>query len=400
MRPRSRAARSAASARTRPAAALRRVSARAPAQRALFTVVRGCDARGGRASRAGEVPAVIGGNHAALGDDAQQAGRMKPGSLAGSCTMNGGDLNMTVAPGAHSSSTTDRKFVIHVGQFCEDNDIDQDATCWPYMAEVARCNSNYFKGGAGARRMLDAVAIARCPHARDPTHWRTKHMLLSDTLMLALNTPTYFRSLSGTPRTQAEIGTNSRSTQRAQTRLRRVTPTSLLGGNHAKRPRPGSSSEQLAPRAANRPRRTSDVSHGDDSKADGSAAQGDGSSAHASHSHDGGSLTTSLVLRSHRAEPIDPTGSGDHTTVAAPHGSSPPALTTAGEVPDTPSVHNAAPRATPLGTSRTPTTQTTCLMRQLPKLVGTHTNEPDCLSDEANLAETRWHPHQRARQPV
>ena len=408
----------------------------------------------------GRVPTAIGGNHAALGGDTQQAGRMKPGSLAGSCKMNGGDLNMTVAPGAHSSSTTDRKFIIHVGQFCEDNDIDQDATCWPYMAEVARCNSNHFKGGAGARRMLDAVAIARCPHARDPAHWRTKHMLLSDTLMLELNTPTYFRSLSGTPRTQAEIGTNSRSAQRAQTRLRRVTPTSLLGGNHAKRPRPGSSSEQLAPRAANRPRRTGDVSHGDDSKADGSAAQGDGGSAHASHSlaqHDGGSLTTSLVLRaspllpardgstrsvapstarrsdrppasgyddagllthaaacgsdgaaerphaatcSHRAGPIDPTGSGDYTTVAAPHGSSPPAPTTAGEVPDTPSVHNAAPRATPLGTSRTPTTQTTCLMRQLPKLVGTHTNEPDCLSDEANLAETRWHPRQRARQPV
>ena len=428
----------------------------------------------------GRVPAAIGGNHAALGGDTQQAGGMKPGSLAGSCKMNGGDLNMTVAPGVHSSSTTDRKFIIHVGQFCEDNDIDQDAICWPFMAEVARVNSNHFKGGAGARRILDAVAIARCPHARDPAHWRTKHMLLSDTLMLELNTPTYFRSLSGTPRTQAEIGTNSRSAQRAQTRLRRVTPTSLLGGNHAKRPRPVSSSEQLAPRAANRPRHTGDVSHGDDSKADGSAAHGDGGSTHASHSlaqHDGGSLTTSLAqharqrtngtgeprrgkqpfLRaspllpardgstrsvapstarrsdrppasgyddagllthaaacssdgaaerphtatcSHRAGPIDPTGSSDYSTVAAPHGSSPPAPTTAGEVPDTPSVHNAAPRATPLGTSRTPTTQTTCLMRQLPKLVGTHTNEPDCLSDEANLAETRWHPRQRARQPV
>ena len=44
-----------------------------------------------------------------------------------------------------------------------------------------------------------------------------------------------------------------------------------------------------------------------------------------------------------------------------------------------------------------PTSQTACLMRQLPKLVGT-TNEPDCLSDEAT-AETRWN-YQRARLPV
>ena len=44
---------------------------------------------------------------------------------------------------------------------------------------------------------------------------------------------------------------------------------------------------------------------------------------------------------------------------------------------------------------------TACLMRRtLPKLVGTRANEPDNLSDEANHAETRWHPRQRARQPV
>jgi len=119
---------------------------------------------------------------------------MKPGSLAGSCKMNGGDLNMTVAPGAHSSSTTDRKFIIHVGQFCKDNNIDQTATCWPYMAEVARCNGFHFKGSAGASTIFDIVALARCPNAHDPTHCRAKHRLLSNALMLELNTATYFRS--------------------------------------------------------------------------------------------------------------------------------------------------------------------------------------------------------------
>ena len=115
---------------------------------------------------------------------------------------------------------------------------------------------------------------------------------------------------------------------------------------------------------------------------------------------DGAAERPHTATCSHRAGPIDPTGSSDDSTVAAPHGSTPPAPTTAGAVPDTPSVHSTAPRATPLGTSRTHTTQTTRLMRQLPKLVGTRTNEPDCLSDEANIAETRWHPRQRARQPV
>ena len=36
----------------------------------------------------------------------------------------------------------------------------------------------------------------------------------------------------------------------------------------------------------------------------------------------------------------------------------------------------------------------------MPKLVGTHANEPDNLSDEAHLAETRWNSNQRARLPV
>ena len=39
------------------------------------------------------------------------------------------------------------------------------------------------------------------------------------------------------------------------------------------------------------------------------------------------------------------------------------------------------------------------MRRTMPKLVGTHANEPDNLSDEAQLAETRWN-YQRARLPV
>ena len=61
------------------------------------------------------------------------------------------------------------------------------------MAEVARCNGNHFKRGAAAPALFDAVAIARCPNARDPAHWRTKHALLSDALMLELGTAPYFR---------------------------------------------------------------------------------------------------------------------------------------------------------------------------------------------------------------
>ena len=143
----------------------------------------------------GKAPAAIGGGHAALGGGTQQTSGMKPGSLASSCKMtNSGDLNMTVAPGIHSSSTaTVRKFIIHVGQFCKDNNIDQNAVCWPFLAEVARSNGNHFNGSAGARPFLCVVALARCPNAHDPTHCRTKHKLLSDALMLELNTAPYFR---------------------------------------------------------------------------------------------------------------------------------------------------------------------------------------------------------------
>jgi hypothetical protein len=142
----------------------------------------------------GRAPAATGGSHTAPGGGTQQGGGLKPGSLAGSCKMNSGDLNMTVAPGSSSTSTTDRKFIIHVDQFCKDNNIDQTAICWPFMAEVARCNGNHFKGNAGASTVRDLVALARCPNAHDPTHCRAKHRLLSNALMLELNTPTYFRS--------------------------------------------------------------------------------------------------------------------------------------------------------------------------------------------------------------
>ena len=61
------------------------------------------------------------------------------------------------------------------------------------MAEVARCNSNHFKGVAGAPTLFDAVALARCPNAHDSTHCRTEHKLLSGALMLELGTAPYFR---------------------------------------------------------------------------------------------------------------------------------------------------------------------------------------------------------------
>ena len=103
-----------------------------------------------------------------------------------------GDLDMAVAPGVRSSATTDRKFVFHVGQFCKDKDVDQNGVCWPYVAEVARCNSNYFKRVAG-ETCFEYVALGRCPYAHDSTHCRTKHNLLSDALMLELGAAPYFR---------------------------------------------------------------------------------------------------------------------------------------------------------------------------------------------------------------
>ena len=60
-----------------------------------------------------------------------------------------------------------------------------------------------------------------------------------------------------------------------------------------------------------------------------------------------------------RASASSSPGSDDDSPVAAPRGSAPPARTTGGAAPDAPSVHNASPRAAPLGTSRTHTTQTT-----------------------------------------
>ena len=121
------------------------------------------------------------------------SGGLKPGSLAHSCKMVGSNLNMTVAPGVRSTHTTDRKFVCHVGQFCAAKNLDQNAVCWPFMAEVARCNSNHFNGVASAGTVMDTVALGRCPNAHDATHCRTKHKLLSNALMLELGAAPYFR---------------------------------------------------------------------------------------------------------------------------------------------------------------------------------------------------------------
>ena len=65
------------------------------------------------------------------------------------------------------------------------------------------------------------------------------------------------------------------------------------------------------------------------------------------------------AIRNHRAGASSSSGGSDDSTVTAPRGSAPPALTTGGAAPDTHGVHNASPRAAPLGTLRTHTTQTT-----------------------------------------
>ena len=65
------------------------------------------------------------------------------------------------------------------------------------------------------------------------------------------------------------------------------------------------------------------------------------------------------AIRSRRAGASSSSGGSSDSTVAAPRGSAPPALTAGGAAPDTHGVHNATPRATPLGTLRTHTTQTT-----------------------------------------
>ena len=142
----------------------------------------------------GKPPGTPGKAPAAPGGRSQQAGGgLKPGSLASSCKMNSGNLNMTVAPGVKSSSTVYRKFVFHIGQFCKDKNVDQSASCWPFLAEVARCNSNHFKSGASAGTIMETVALGRCPNAHDMAHCRTKHNLLSNTLMLELGAAPYFR---------------------------------------------------------------------------------------------------------------------------------------------------------------------------------------------------------------
>ena len=66
-----------------------------------------------------------------------------------------------------------------------------------------------------------------------------------------------------------------------------------------------------------------------------------------------------IAIRNHRAGASSSSGGSDDSTVTAPRGSAPPALTTGGAAPDTHGVHNASPRAAPLGTLRTHTTQTT-----------------------------------------
>ena len=120
----------------------------------------------------------------------------KPGQLSGSCKMSANDAGMimAVAPGRHSKVAVDRKFVCRVSKYCsDDKGVDQAGTCWPFMAELARCNGDHFKGTTGARPVVEFVAIARCPNAHGAVHCRTKHNILSGALMAELGAAPYFR---------------------------------------------------------------------------------------------------------------------------------------------------------------------------------------------------------------
>ena len=129
-------------------------------------------------------------------------------------------------------------------------------------------------------------------------------------------------------------------------------------------------SEQSASRPAGRPERAHDAEHDGDGTNGGASHSGGGitNASHPRAQHGGGmrvhhSLAQRTqppsAIRSRRTSASDPAGGGSDSTVAAPRSSAPPALTAGGATPDTHDVHNATPRATPLGTSRTHTTQTT-----------------------------------------
>ena len=103
-------------------------------------------------------------------------------------------MNMTVAPGKSSKTTIDRKFVCRVSKFSSDKNIDQAASsAWPFMAELARCNGDHFKGATNARPVMEHITMARCPNAHDAIHCYTKHKLLSNALMVELGAAPYFR---------------------------------------------------------------------------------------------------------------------------------------------------------------------------------------------------------------
>lgn len=79
----------------------------------------------------------------------------KPGQLSGSCKMSANDAGMimAVAPGRHSKAAVDRKFVCRVSKYCsDDKGVDQAGTCWPFMAELARCNGDHLRHHRRAAR--------------------------------------------------------------------------------------------------------------------------------------------------------------------------------------------------------------------------------------------------------
>ena len=130
----------------------------------------------------------------------------------------------------------------------------------------------------------------------------------------------------------------------------------------------GDDSTVAAPRSSAPPALT-DAGRDDGNSTVGGASHGGSGVTNASHprAQRGGDMRVHYSLaqrtqppsaiRSRRTSASDPAGGGSDSTVAAPRSPAPPALTAGGAAPDTHDVHNATPRATPLGTSRTHTTR-------------------------------------------
>ena len=85
---------------------------------------------------------------------------------------------------SHDASTTD--YVCHAAQFCEDNSVPQEHYCWPYILEIARCNTRCFDGRRPAPQLKDFVTLAHYPDGHVAGHCHAQHVHLADALMAQL----------------------------------------------------------------------------------------------------------------------------------------------------------------------------------------------------------------------